>query len=86
LGPPPMPKPKVVVRDDLGTVRDADVHVSRADPNADGTDKVVPVRRPDWVTINFAEYERQREVDEAWKAYMRSLDPFRMGLYEMDED
>jgi hypothetical protein len=32
IGPRPMPKPKVVIRDD-DIVRDADPHVSRADPN-----------------------------------------------------
>jgi hypothetical protein len=49
LGMNVLPRPKVVTRDDLGTIRDADVHVSRADPNtASGQDKVVEVRRPDY--------------------------------------
>jgi hypothetical protein len=32
LGPPPVPKPKVVTRNDVGTIRDADVHISRLIP------------------------------------------------------
>jgi hypothetical protein len=86
LGPLPMPKPNVVTRDDLGTVRDADVHVSRADPNADGTDKVVPVRRPDWVAINYAAYEAQRADKAAWRRYIRGLDPYRLNLYGSEEE
>jgi hypothetical protein len=55
LGPPPVPKPKVVTRDGVGTIRDADVHISRADPNAiDGQERKVEVRRPEY------EWERRR--------------------------
>jgi hypothetical protein len=43
---PRKPRPKVVVRDDV-VRRDADVHVSRGDPNAAGTARQVPVRAPD---------------------------------------
>src|SRR5262245_32567172 len=45
-GLPPLPRPKVVVRDDQ-VKRDADVHVSRADPNAESGDRVVKVRAED---------------------------------------
>jgi hypothetical protein len=60
VGPRPLPRPKVVTRDGA-TIRDADVHVSAADPNARGADRVVAVRRrPNWfVTINMPEAERQ---------------------------
>jgi hypothetical protein len=55
LGQPPTPRPKVVARSDLGIVRDADVHISRADPNAaDGRDRTVEVRRPDYLTVDMA--------------------------------
>jgi hypothetical protein len=88
IGPSPRRKPKVVARDDLGTVRDADVLVSRADPNAvDGQPTEVQVRRPDWVTVNMQAYEEQVADEAARRKYMRSLDPARWGLYgPVDED
>lgn len=85
---PTLPKPKVITRDDRGTIRDADVHVSRADPNAaEDADRVVQVRRDDWVTIDDAAALRQFWDREAARRRARELDPFRMGLYgPVDED
>ena len=85
LGPAPRPKPKVVTRDDV-TVRDADVHVSRADVNAGGADRVVAVRRPEYVTINMEAYERQRAERAAERRRRRELDPYRLGLWGPIED
>jgi hypothetical protein len=81
VGPTPMPRPKVVARNDLGTVRDADVHVSRADPNAPGGDRVVEVRRQDWVTIDIPEWERQQAEKRRERQYKHDLDPFDYGTY-----
>lgn len=82
-----LPRPKVVTRDDLGTVRDADVHVSRTDPNtASGQDKVVEVRRPDYVTINIPEWERQQADKREERRWRRNLDPYRLGLYGPTDD
>jgi hypothetical protein len=87
LGETVLPRPKVVTRDDLGTVRDADVHVSRADPNtANGQDKVVEVRRSDFVTINIPEWERQQEEKREERRWRRNLDPYRLGLYGPTDD
>jgi hypothetical protein len=86
------PKPKVVARDDIGTVRDADVHVSRADPNAArGVAEVVTVRRPEWVTVNMAAYERQWEMAQAdraaARAHRKAIDPYNLGHWgPIDED
>jgi hypothetical protein len=81
-----LPRPKVVTRDDLGTIRDADVHVSRADPNTGGKDKVVEVRRPDYVTINIAAWEQQQADKRAEREWRRSLDPCKLGLYGPTDD
>lgn len=87
VGLKPMPKPKVVARNDLGEIRDADVHVSRADPNASGKAEVVNVRRPEYVTVNMWQYECQ-QAEKAWdRIYRRQLDPYRLGLYgSIDDD
>jgi hypothetical protein len=73
--PRPLPKPRVVTREDeTCPVRDADVHVSRADVNAKGEDKIVEVRRPDYVTINMAAYEAQvRDKLEARREEANSI-------------
>ena len=87
LGPKPLPKPMVVAREDVGTVRDADVHVSRADVNATrGRDEIVSVRRADYVTVNVAGYERQQAERAAERAHRRQIDPFRMGLYGSNDE
>jgi hypothetical protein len=87
LGMNVLPRPKVVTRDDLGTIRDADVHVSRADPNtASGQDKVVEVRRPDYVTINIPEWERQQEEKRQERQWRHNLDPYKLGLYGPTDD
>jgi hypothetical protein len=82
-----LPKPKVVTRDDLGNIRDADVHVSRADPNtASGQDKVVAVRRPDYVTVNIPAWEQQQADKRAEREWRRNLDPYKLGLYGPTDD
>jgi hypothetical protein len=74
-------KPKAVVADGVA-VRDADVRVSRADPNAvEGTDRVVEVRRVDWVTVDMEAYERQQAQRAAERAQRRAIDPCGLGLY-----
>jgi hypothetical protein len=101
LGPepkPPPPKPRVVVRD-AEIVRDADVIVSPADPNARGEGRVVKVRRPEpelppipegQVRINLVEAQRQWEIDRQFRladrAQRRLLDPYNMNLYGPYDD
>ncbi len=86
----PLPKPKVVA-DDLGPIRDADVHVSRVDPNGQGQARVVQVRRPEWVTINFDALDQQmRASQRAFETTERRqrrdyLDPYGIGLYGPNE-
>jgi hypothetical protein len=80
LGPLPKPKPKVVTREDAGTIRDADVAVSRADKNYPNSDEgIVRVRRPDFVTINIAAWEEQQRWKAEDRRRRRELDPFRIG-------
>ena len=85
----PKPRTKVVTKEDQ-VIRDADVAVSKADKNyPSGEDKVVRVRRPDFVTINIAEWERQREEKAAYKRYLRNLDGWEKLVYgavDQDED
>ena len=86
VGPKPLPKPKVVTQDGF-VIRDAEVHVSQADPNAKPEDEIVFVRRDDFVTVNMVEYERQQAEREGDRRLRRHLDPFRIGLYgPIDED
>ena len=60
---PPLAKPKVVVRDDV-VKRDANVRVSRADPNATAdNDRLVEVRVKDLFAVPKA--QRMLGVDEA---------------------
>jgi len=87
LTPKPKPKTKAVVNDGE-VVRDADVRVSRADPNYyRSEDGVVRVRRKDFVTVRMDLYEEQmREKAEARRA-RRALDPYRLGHWgEEGED
>jgi len=98
LGAPPLPKPKLVTNDGA-VVRDADVHVSPADRRNSryGTVDVVSVRRPepewlrpDRVTINMAEAERQwHERQHAEAAALRGrkeADPFGLGHWGASPD
>jgi hypothetical protein len=80
-------KPKVVVKDEE-VVRDADPHVSRADPNyAESDDGVVRVRRNDFVRINIEAWEEQQRQKRAEKLHRRQLDPYRLGHWgPVDED
>jgi hypothetical protein len=81
-----VPKPKAVVVEDQ-VVRDADVEVSKADKNyPTSEDKVVRVRRPDYVTINFAAYEEQQEDKRRYKRYLKELDPCGLGIYGPIDD
>jgi hypothetical protein len=86
-GPGPQ-KPKVVVSDDQ-IVRDADSHVSRADPNYPAREEngAVKVRRRDFVTVNIAAWEAQMAAKREERRSRRVLDPCRLGLYgPIDED
>jgi hypothetical protein len=90
-GPLPKVMPKVVTREDAGTIRDADVAVSRADKNYPNSDEgFVRVRRPDWVTIDIGKWEEQQAEKRRYKRYLKDLDPCRLGLYgpidDEDED
>ena len=81
-----VPKPKAVVVEDQ-VVRDADVEVSKSDKNSPmGDDKVVRVRRPDYVTINMEAYEEQQAEKARYKRYLRELDPCRLGIYGPIDD
>jgi|SRR6516162_5697760 len=86
IGPRPMPKPKVVIRDD-DIVRDADPHVSRADPNyVESEQGVVRVRRSDWVTVRVDLWEQQMRQKREERLRRRALDPCRLGLYGPIDD
>src|SRR5262245_13745633 len=87
IGPTKMPKPKVVTRD-ADVVRDADPHVSTADPNYAGSDGgVVRVRRKDFVTINMGLWEEQQRQKMEERRQRRMLDPYRLGHWgSVDED
>jgi hypothetical protein len=91
IGPMPRPKPKVVTRNDLGTVRDADVEVSRADVNTSGVERTVEVRRPDYVRINMplaiAQWEANLAAKQRDRERMKEIDPFGWGHWgSQDED
>ena len=85
------PKPKVVAVDGA-VIRDADVIVSRADPNArHGVTEVVSVRRPEYVTINMPLAEAQWwsgvRAQAADRQRRREADPFRLGHWgPIDEE
>ena len=82
IGPKQMARPKVVTRDSE-VVRDADPHVSRADPNYDrGGGGVVRVRRNDFVTINMELYEAQQAAKREDRLRRRMIDPFRLGHWD----
>ena len=77
-----MARPKVVVKDNE-IVRDAEPHVSKADPNYPNSDRgVVTVRRSDFVTINMALWEAQQEMKREDRLRRRLIDPARMGHWD----
>jgi hypothetical protein len=79
LNPTKPPKPKVVTSEG-DVIRDAVVRVAPEDPNARGRDdRVVNVRRADWVTINIAAWEEQQRWKAEDRRRRRELDPFRIG-------
>ena len=66
---------------------EAKQEVRTTPPDVSDKDQAVPVRRADWVTVNIAEYERQLADEARYRAYIRSLDPDRLGLYgPVDDD
>ena len=87
IGPRRMARPKVVVSEN-DVVRDADPHVSRADPNYPGSDGgVVRVRRSDFVTINMEMWQAQMREKREQRRLRRALDPYRLGHWgSVDED
>jgi hypothetical protein len=86
IGPRPMPRPKVVTRDN-DVVRDADSHVSRVDPNyASSEQGAVRVRRSDFVTIRMDLWEEQKRQRREERLRRRALDPCRLGLYGPIDD
>jgi hypothetical protein len=90
----PLPRatrPKVVTSKIEATsevVRDADVKVSKADPNySESEGGEVRVRRNDWVTINMRAYEEQMYQRWEDRRHRRLIDPCRMGHWgHEDED
>jgi len=87
LNPTPPPKPKVVTSNG-DVIRDAVVKVAPEDPNAKGReDRVVAVKRADWVTVNIPAWERQQAEKARDRQRWRDLDPCRLGLYgPIDDD
>src|SRR5260370_38763709 len=82
--PPPKPKPKVVV-EEAEVIRDAEVRVSKSDPNYPGSDEgVVKVRRSDFVTVRRDLYEEQMRQRREDRLRRREIDPFRMGHWDND--
>jgi hypothetical protein len=87
LNPAKPPKLKVVTSEG-DVIRDAVVHVAPEDPNAKArNDRVVSVRRPDFVTINIAAWEEQQRWKAEDRQRRRDLDPFRIGHWgPIDDD
>jgi hypothetical protein len=80
------PKPKVVVKDQQ-VVRDANPHVSKADPNYPQSDSgFVRVRRNDFVTINMEVWEAQQAEKQEARRQRRLLDPYRLGHWGPTDD
>ena len=80
------PKPKAVVVEDQ-VVRDADPHVSRADPNYPESDEgVVRVRRSDFVTISVEVWKAQMREKKEARRLRRALDPYRLGHWGPVDD
>jgi hypothetical protein len=86
IGPTPMERPKVVTRDSE-VIRDADPHVSKADPNYPGSNEgVVRVRRNDFVTIRMDLWEAQMAERQEARRQRRLLDPYRLGHWGSVDD
>jgi hypothetical protein len=82
-----MDRPKVVASE-TEVVRDADVRVSRADPNYPKSQEgMIRVRRNDFVTIRMDLWEEQQRQKRGEKLHRRQLDPYRLGHWgPIDED
>jgi hypothetical protein len=86
LYPKPKPKPKVVTSE-AAVVRDADVLVSKRDPNYPRSeDGVVRVRRSDFVTLRMDLYEEQQRQRREDRLRRRTLDPCRLGHWGSVDD
>jgi hypothetical protein len=86
LTPKPKPKPKVVTSE-AKVVRDADVLVSKSDPNYPGSDEgVIRVRRTDFVTLRMDLYEEQQRQRREDRLRRKALDPCRLGLWGSVDD
>jgi hypothetical protein len=88
LGLAPKPKLKLkVVTSEAVIVRDADVLVSKSDPNFPGSkDGAVSVRRTDFVTLRMDLYEEQQRQRREDRLRRRALDPCRLGLWGPIDD
>jgi hypothetical protein len=86
----PLPRatrPKVVaskIEEGKGSeiVRDADVKVSRIDPNHDGDKGEVRVRRNDFVIVRMDLWEEQQRQKAEERRHRRIIDPYRLGHWD----
>jgi hypothetical protein len=79
-------RPKVVASE-TNVVRDADVKVSKADPNYAKSEKgVVRVRRSDFVTIRMDLYEQQMRQKAEDRLHRRMIDPYRLGHWGPEDE
>src|SRR5262245_14495748 len=86
LKPKPKPKPKVVTSG-AEVVRDADVLVSKNDPNYPGSEEgVIRVRRTDFVTLRMDLWEEQQRQRSEERVRRRALDPCRLGHWGLIDD
>lgn len=99
LGPRPLPKPKLVVTETRNAdgkpevIRDADVIVSRDDPNARkrGSERVT-VRAPDPEWLRLKPTAEEEQIIAANRARManarlrKEADPFRYGHWSNPND
>jgi hypothetical protein len=85
---PRVTRPKVVaskIEGESEIVRDADVKVSRIDPNHDGDRGEVSVRRAGFVTINMEAWEEQQRQKAEVRRHRRMIDPCRLGIWDYDD-
>jgi hypothetical protein len=81
-----MDRPKVVASE-TNVVRDADVKVSKADPNyAKSEEGMVKVRRSDFVVIRMDLYEEQMRQKAEDRRQRRMIDPYRLGHWGPDDE